>query len=370
MPKFVRLLLALFFGALMLQSCGGGSGDDTSNATLSDTGTGLAIQVISETGASIELLPNTLTTWRVALSKADQAINAQLELETPVAGVQFQQATGGATLTIDTSGVPAGTTLPITLTAKNLDNGTIERATVVVKVLSPVVVATGTLLPAGNAVMSPDGSIGIQVDAGQLLSPLGVAVSTATTSSGVIKIRVSFDRDLGAERPSFTMLPLPQSTLLPEGAVAQGQVESSVKKRQAVSLPPYQLGVAWKNYSAYFTSLGSHRLKDSTVQAAYARCSSLVETLTGICVDFDPRAAQLASSISESALGSIRSTGKRIVPVLFVNGFLLRGALGGGEETWNDFPKLTRNKSFHNAEPVGHASERAFADPQENTVSW
>ena len=31
---------------------------------------------------------------------------------------------------------------------------------------------------------------------------------------------------------------------------------------------------------------------------------------------------------------------------------------------------LLRNKSFRNAEPVGHACERAFADPQENTVSW
>ena len=341
------LFSLLLVATVVLQACGGGSAETAGPTGPGYTGSGLRILVVNDDGTRIELLSGTRTTRRIVLDKADPAINAQLALDAPVAGVLLLQTANSATLDIDSARLPIGTTLPVTLIAKNLDNGVTERVTVTVNVLSPAVVATGSLSPAGGALMSADGTVGIEVEAGQLAAPVGVSISTATTSSGIVKIQVTFDRDTGADNAKFTILPRPTATAIPDATAMGASAGGSRQQIQALSFSPYKVGTPWRSYMAYFTCDGAHRLKNSDVypgNPAYS-CFNGSGLANAIYIDQDKQAAQLNSSITHGKLIELKASGKSIVPVLFIHGYNLGGALAGGEDTWNDFPKLVSDLS-------------------------
>lgn len=332
--RAIRTTALMLLAGFVLVSCGGGGGGESPPAPASYQGSGLQLGVATDDGTYINVLPGEKISRDVFLSKAVDNINAQLSLNVAVNGVQLLQSGGASSLEINAAILVAGSQLPVTVVAKNLDNSRTESVSFVVNVLSPQAVALGNLTTAASKVASSDGTVGVQVDAGQLTAPVGVIISTAVTPSGATNIHIEFDRDVSGETGIITLLS--NQTLL---------AASLPKSAQAgLSFSPYPISSKIKNYGAYFISAGGHRLASSlnALDLIGRTCEGQSsKTATGICLQYDPQAAVLNSS----DLSVLKNSTKEIVPVLFIHGFQKGYQIGGGEGTWNDFPKLVQDLS-------------------------
>lgn len=345
------------FAFVLLSACGGGGGggDQTGGTFLSPaySGTGLGLLVAADVGSTVSVWPGEKIARRVVLAKAVAGIRAELSLETPSSTLQLAQSGDGGTLTIDATGLASGTQIDATVVAKNLDNGTSERLAIAVKVLTPAVVASGSLTSSGGAVSSPGGAIGLQANPGQLGAPVGVTIRTASLPNGATRIRVQFNRDVSAETGIVTLISN-QAAATTQSTAREQALGGTLRERPlALSKEPYPMGTTIQNYPGYFLERKDFRLASVTNSLGTISKWSCDDgqTTSGICLDLDPSASRLTSSRTIEQLVALRdgqvTGGAAVVPVLFVHGYENEfGAdLGGGAGTWNDFPQLVADLS-------------------------
>lgn len=341
----------------LLGACGGGSGEgDQSVGAVTPpaySGTGLGLLVATDAGSTVAVWPGERISRRVILSKAVPGIRAELSLETPNSTVQLAQSGEGGTLTIDAASLASGTQIDTAVVAKNLDNGTSERLAIAIKVLTPAVVASGSLTSSGGAVSSAGGAIGLQADPTQLSAPVGVTIRTARLPNGGTRIRVQFNRDVTAERGMVTFISNQAAATAQSTAPEQAQGKTLRERPLALSKEPYPIGTTIQNYPGYFLERKDFRLASVTNSLGTISKWSCDDgqTTSGICLDLDPSASRLTSSRTIEQLVALRdgqvTGGATVVPVLFVHGYKNEfGAdLGGGASTWNDFPQLVADLS-------------------------
>lgn len=364
-PRIIRALGACCLFAL-LGACGGGGGDADRDGGVvpppAYAGTGLVLQVPTSAGSTVAVWPGERVSRRVVLLKAAPGIRAELSLETSHSELQFAPSGEDGTLTIDARSLAAGTRLDATVVARNLDNASSERLPITVQVLTPSTVASGSLTPSGGAVASPGGAIGLQANRGQLSAPVGVTIRTASLPNGATRIRVQFNRDVSAEAGIVTLISnlsaaTPQST---SAARERNAADSSKKKPLALSSGPYPMATTIQDYPGYFLEKQGFRL--ASVSNSLGTISKWScddgQTTSGICLDLDPAASRLTSSRSIEELTLLRdfqaNGGRKVVPVLFVHGYKNEFGtdLGGGADTWNDFPQLVAALSGSETELV------------------
>jgi hypothetical protein len=347
----LRKLVVLAAAAVLYGCGGGGSGGSEGAATPAApayTGTGLQLIVATDSGATLSIWPGEKITRKVLLSKALTSIRTELGIESANGAIQLTPAGEGGTLTVDGTVLAAGSKHAVTVIAKNLDNGTSERLVLEISVLTPAVVASGTLGSAGGAVSSAGGAIGLQINAGQLTAALGVTIRSAPLASGGSRIRVQFSRSVAAETAKVTLISNLAATASSLGAASSARSRATASSAVRLASGPYALSTTLQNFPGYFLESTGFRLASVTNFLGTLSKASCGEgqTTNGLCLDLDPVASRLTSSRPAAELAQFRdaqtSTGPTLVPVLFVHGYKnqLGADLGGGEGTWNDFPQL------------------------------
>lgn len=344
----LALIVALGLGTIV--GSGGGGGTDDPQQPPSPpayTGPGLQLDIASVDGASVAVWPGESTIRQVILSKAVDTIRTQLSLETSSPAVRLEAAGESTSLVVDASSLAAGFQLQATIIAANLDNGESVRLPVNISVLSPQVVAAGNLLPGGSAVSSPGGAIGVQIAPGQLSAPLGVVIRTASMSNGRMKMRMQFDRDISNEAGTVTLISN-RAAVLPLSEGGRSVVAATDRRGpHALFTGDYPIAELLEQYPAVFvdpcawpTAFDQNRL---------ASLSNVLSNLSRICkgdkvsLEIDPNAAQLVGVQTAAQLLRTKATNSNLAPVLFIHGFNLFSAPGGGESTWNTFPQLVAN---------------------------
>ncbi len=347
--------LIVFAAVTVLFGCGGGDVSEVGAPPDAPayTGTGLQLQIATDTEATLSIWPGEKITRTVLLGKALPSIRTDLAIESPTDAIQLTPAEEGGTLTVDGTVLTAGSKQAVTVIARNLDNGTSERLTLDISVLTPTVVATGTLGAAGGAVSSAGGAIGLQADAGQLTSALGVTIRTARLANGGSRVRMEFSRSISTETAKVTLISNLAAGNAASDSASTAQSRSKASSAVRLTSESYALNTTLQNFPGYFLESSGFRL--ASVTNALGRLSKAScgegQTTNGLCLDLDPVAARLTSSRPAAELAQLRDaqtlTGTTLVPVLFVHGYKNQfGAdLGGGEATWNEFPKLIESMS-------------------------
>lgn len=341
----------------VLSGCGGGGGSDQGApppaAGPGYVGSGLQLQVATDSSSTLSVWPGETIARKVLVSKAVPSIRTDLSIESGSSAIQLVKEGDGGKITVDATALPSGSKHAVTVTLKNLDNGTSERTSLEVSVLSPAVVASGTLGSAGGAVSSPGGAIGLQVNAGQLTTALGVTIHSAALANGGSRIRVQFSRSVGNETAKITLISNRAAAASPAEAASSKPKSAARSVAAGLSNGPYPLNTTLQNFPGYFLERTGFRLasiSNSLGTLAKWSCDD-GQTTNGICLDLDPVASRLSASRSDAELAQLRdaqsSSGPTLVPVLFVHGYQIQSFtnLGGGEKTWNDFPQLVSSLS-------------------------
>jgi hypothetical protein len=292
----------------------------------------------------------------VLLGKALTSIRTELSIESASGAIQLIPSGEGGKLTVDGTVLAAGSKHAVTVIAKNVDNGTSERLALEISVLTPTVVASGTLGNAGGAVSSDGGAIGLQVNAGQLTTALGVTIRSAPLAGGGSRIRVHFSRPVAAETAKATLISNRAAITVMQRAVPSAPSKAAAGVAVILANGANPLNTTLQSFPGYFLERTGFRLASVTNSLGTLSKASCDEgqTTDSLCLDLDPVASRLTSSKPAAELAQLRdaqaSTGPTLVPVLFVNGYKNQfGAdLGGGEGTWNAFPQLIGSLSGSN----------------------
>lgn len=335
----LALRRAALVGTLLGSACGGGGSDSATPPSSPQPyqEAGLVIALATDDANTVSVWPGESATRQISLSKAVSTIRAELSLAATSSAIRLTPTADGGALTFDTANLAPGSKVGGTLIARNLDNGLSVQYPFTAEVLSPVVAASGTLPTTGGAVSSQTGLIGIQVAPGQLATPLGVTIRTATLASGGSRVQVQFGRDVSAERALVRFIT--------NDAVSLAPAVSASKYAQATSAGDgYPLNTLLQTYRGRFLYPAGHRLANDAnplaLLATALRCASGLP-----CIVFDLTvAAELLSDRGATLLESLRlesaAKGKNIVPILFIHGYMPGPGLGGGSGTWKDFPAL------------------------------
>ena len=331
-----RLLLAI--SAVTLFSACGGDGDSKPE---SSTPAPYGVTIASESGLvaaslgdeqqRIFVLPGEVTQRALYLQRNDRNLLLDLAVTRGTEAVSVREESGRLFVTVDSTALRGGDVLPYAVSVRNRATGTGAEVQGTVQVLTPVTVTSGQVTEAGGVIENQAADLRIEFDPKLGAAPLNVTVKIANFSDGQRKVRLEFDRDIvGDERVVRIATPTSATPQLIAPAPA------SDGRMRIASADTFPATYVWGLYYGKFTEIGGFRFDQSTLDGLNAACATQSKQGSIGCWDY-----RVAGQLN----GSLRSFSDLVrgaEPVLFVHGFTQGDELGGGYETWGEFPFLIR----------------------------
>lgn len=322
-------------------SCGGGGGSDetppqdppSSSVTIAPDSQIAAVSLGDEQ-QRIYVLPDEVT--RRDLFVQTSAVSLTLDTAVTRGGeaVSVGYQSGRLVATIRSDALRAGAVLPYEVTVKNHSTGTGAQVRGTVHVLAPKLVASGQVTEAGGVIESLDADVRIEFEAKVGATPLGVVVKVAEGADGFRKVRVEFDRSVvGDDR--VVRIASPQPAVIQQRPLAG----ASNGRMRIASATTYPITRVRNKFMGKFTEVGGFRFDQSTVSGLNSACASEAQTGRIGCWDY-----QVAGQLNDMLVASSGAVAGA-EPVIFVHGFTRGDELGGGFDTWGEFPSLLTQSS-------------------------
>jgi hypothetical protein len=343
----VRYVLRWFAGfaiAGFITGCGGGDfaldrlvpSSPPNGVTIAE-GSGIAAASLGDAQQGIFVIPGETTGRSISIVPRDPGALFDVSVAVGETMLATSERGGRHFIAIDSSSLTVGSTYPYKVVIRNRASGATAEITGQVHVLTPVIVATGSIGETGGAIVTQSGDLRVEFDAQPGALPLGVTVRVAEAPSGAKLIRVKFDRDVSTDTRLVRFVE-PQST-----AVGRAVALAAGRQPKAASFPT----LVWNFGVAYYLDKGNYRIpgKASLADLDKGSCFWRGDFPREICVT-----ARRAWDLGAPPEEGLRIAAERnAVPVLFVHGYqpgagdveIRRddNTGNGGAEYWGEFPQ-------------------------------
>lgn len=372
----LRVRILLFVMCVMLSACGGGgtgNSDSTPMQEVTPAELGLAsvlvdgleertLYVPSQGNLSAKVMP-------VPAAATTLATTLSMAMESGGNAISISQGKAQWEMSGSFAGVPSASDIPANLVITDSALHKFTKVALTVKFLAPSYSASAPIGAAGGTVAMSTGKV-LTFQSNTLTNPVDVTVSEFAMPTGGTTVRIDFSADVSGaglklvlpdpeNTPATTLNSSSQTPRRHILAASSGLATACVAPSTVV---PYahdkNLGHHWWSNSqgnvqqfgrlAWYTSkglvwTGAHRIPTNSVinVDTYVALASSTITPSGRTIEVvHAEGSQLHSVLPRTETG-IDLCGAE--PVLFVHGFKpapTPGTLGGGIDTWKNFPAL------------------------------
>lgn len=345
---------------VLLAACGGG-GDSSPPppvagpklATLAEVG--IASVSVADGGSPVYLMTGKQETLPIMLQLDSSTAASDLSVVTAGKGVlaATKDVSGEWQLKVNAAAMSNGESVPVQIT---ITNSKLNKSAVVTAQLSFVApVSTGTTISSAGGVVGPPELL-IQVLPNDLTNPVGITVRRAVLADGVTTlVDISLDADIGDATVPLRLPPPP---------VMEAPAAATTKRPFAAVNPsdPLALELAWRDGTPFKNDASGANIGSNwrITQAWFSKgeyngwrvyrlatedvCLEWIPKINSSCffrlaVELKP-ASELNAIVPKNFNSAAWTS---FEPVLFVHGYTLGNKLGGGKDTWEQFPALVQS---------------------------